>query len=110
MSLFTGLITCQLCKRKHKKIQRRDGEKVSYICSHYNRNSSNCSRGKVDESQLLWLVSGHFWNQGITEENITREFIEKNVKEVLVNEDKSILEIKYKDGTNSLISPTTIIR
>lgn len=105
MSLFRGKLICTKCGKK-LKLQKRRVKEVFY-CSSYNRNKNLCIKNRVDMERLIWFVSGHF---RIEEDKITEEFIEENVKEVLCDGENNILIIHYSDGTQSIDSPTRLVR
>ena len=75
-----------------------------YLCSGYsNYGSSFCTRNKIDESKLLFLIQPKLGNE------ITRELIEENIDEILVDE-KGNIEIYYYNYDKSILAYNKLIR
>ena len=104
--MFKGVIFCSQCGRKHKHKKR--AKKSVYVCSTYDNYGANkCSRNQVDEGKLIWLITGHF---NIEEADLTEEFVRNKVEKILVTPNKNKIEIHYKDGGQSILSPSMLIR
>ena len=104
MAIFRGKVFCYKCNKKHKFKKR--AKKGTYICSTYdNYGADTCVRCKIDESLLIWYVKGHF---NIQEEDVTEEFVRKNISRIDVKEEG--FKITYKNGEYSLLSNNKLIR
>lgn len=92
MNLLKGLIQCGKCGKNYKyKNERGRG---AYICSGYaNYGKEFCTRRKVNEEDLIFVIKTGFFNYGIEWER-DNDYISHHIKEVIVDENGEI-EIKY---------------
>lgn len=104
--MFKGKIYCSECNKKHKYKKR--AKKPVYVCSTYdNYGSDKCYRNQIDEEKVIWLISGHF---NIKSEEVTAEFVDKHVDKIIATPNRHKVEVFYKDGKQSILSPCKIIR
>lgn len=124
MYLFSGKIKCQNCGKNFKGITERGKKK--YICAGYaNYGKDFCTRLKIDEEKLIYLVNTHIEIQKLKrgiklgesrrrgrpkkkEENrntIDLSYIQKYTKVIKVYPKEEVIEIYYQDNTKTYISP-----
>jgi len=101
MNLFKGKIKCKLCGKNYKV--KKEKKRYIYICSGYtNQGKDFCSRRVISEHNLIFLCKGKT-------SAVTSVWIEENVKQIFVGENKQI-EIEFKDGTTSCMLDDIIYR
>ena len=124
MYLFSGKIKCQNCGKNFKGITERGKKK--YICAGYaNYGKDFCTRLKIDEDKLIYLVNTHIEIQKLKrgirlggsrgrgrpkkEEKkgniIDPYYIIEYTKAIIVRPKEEIIEIYYQDNTKTYISP-----
>jgi hypothetical protein len=92
-----GLIKCLNCGGKFRGKKQR--EKIVYICSTYNKDSSKCSpKVTLYEEDLIYTVSKHLAIQGKTISGALSDYI----RWIEVRGNGYL--ILYKDGTKSIIN------
>jgi hypothetical protein len=92
-----GMIRCLNCNGKF--IGKRQREKIVYICSTYNKDSSKCSpRVTVTEEDLIYTTSKHLAIQGKRVASSLSDY----VKSIDVKGKGYI--INYNDGSKSVIN------
>lgn len=103
MNLFKSKIICTACGKKYKhKLERK---RSTYICSGYaNYGKDFCTRRKIDEDRLVFLIKPKL-NVG----EITREIIEENIDKILIDKEGNI-EIHYFNHEKSYLTYNQLIR
>lgn len=86
--LFSGLLFCSNCGRSmvHRKIKRKKGDFVCYICSTYNK-GKGCSRHSIEENVIEEIVL-----------DAVRRHIEHTAKLNQIMEMIDSMEVKYEDA------------
>lgn len=100
-----GLIKCLNCGKNYRGKKQRN--KVVYICSTYNRDSSKCMRFVIEEEELLDVIKHH-----VDIKNQWETIIEAKTEKELSNL-VELVEVKdggyriiYKSGGESIINLT----
>jgi len=126
MYLFSKKIKCKKCQGNFRGITERGKRK--YLCSTYH-NYRTCIRYKVDESDIIYYAHKHMEIQSIKngfgiggsrgrgrpkkdeteKEKIDLDKIKEYVTKIVVDPDRETLEISYKDGTTTFLSPNRSI-
>jgi hypothetical protein len=92
-----GLIKCLNCGAKFRGKKQRD--KIVYICSTYNKDSSKCSpKVTLTEEDLLYTTSKHLALQGKRVAAGVSEYIK------LIEVKGKGYIIHYNDGSKSIIN------
>lgn len=90
---FKGLIRCANCAGNFRGKQERG--KTKYFCSTYHNYPDRCERFIIKEEDLLWLIQRHEAEVG-------------DIKEIVADPKKQSVTIYYKDGSNSIMSPSRL--
>ncbi|MCR8641574.1 zinc ribbon domain-containing protein [Paenibacillus sp. N1-5-1-14] len=93
-----GLIKCGECGGKYRGKKQRD--KVVYICSTYNKDSSKCVRFVIEEKQLLTVLNSHL------KLNEKKTGVDTSLYDLIlyIEAKGGGYMIKYRDGKESIIN------
>jgi RecJ-like exonuclease len=92
-----GLIRCNNCGGRFRGKKQR--EKIVYICSTYNKDSSKCSpKVTLTEEDLTYTISKHLAIQGKNIKGDILEFVK------CIEVEGKGYQITYKDGSKSVIN------
>ncbi len=126
LGMFSGLVKCADCGHNETHYRGRgiDKNQECYICSHYRRKTSNCSRHGIKIADLEQIVLTHLNNTLEFAKNYENEFLQivmdenavnqqkllKNKKSILAKSKNRVSELDrlikriYEDNVNSKIS------
>lgn len=98
---FRSKIICSKCKKRYKKII--ESGKVKFICGGYSNNNGCKEREVVSEEFIRGLINRRY-SKDLTNEELTE------VLDYILIENKLIMEIFFKDGSESIQLKGSFIR
>ena len=102
MYLFSGKIKCMQCGKFYRG--KSDRSKKIYICQGYSNGTTDCSRFKIVEDDLMYTITKHF--------EILGKKIEKSLSEYVneIHVKDGGYRIYYKGKSNpSIVEPNKLV-